>query len=80
VTDGQNWIFLILKMNANGDGAIYAESDRTKLITEKPPKESYVTREMCDVIAGILSYWVSTFYSPLRHCPHWLLLLVWLRR
>ena len=70
MTDGQNWIFLILKMNANGDGAEYAQSGLIELMTVSPPDNRYVTSAMCDVIAGILSYWVSTFYSPLRHCPH----------
>ena len=52
-------------MNANGDGAEYAVSERTRLMTVDPPNDEEVSHTMCDVIAGILSYWVSTFYSPL---------------
>ena len=60
MTDGHNWIFLVLKMDSNGDGAIYAQSlQRTRLMTVVPPGDEEVSRTMCDVIAGIIGYWVS---------------------
>ena len=66
MTDGHNWIFLVLKMNSNGDGAIYAQSlQRTRLMTVVPPGDEEISRTMCDVIAGIIGYWVSACYSPL---------------
>lgn len=79
MTDGHNWIFLVLKMDSNGDGAIYAQSlQRIRLMTVVPPDDEEISRIMCDVIAGIIRYWVSACYSPLCHCPHsGHLLLVW---
>ncbi|KAF8797428.1 hypothetical protein BYT27DRAFT_7219210 [Phlegmacium glaucopus] len=60
VTDGHNWIFLILRMNANGDGAIYAQSlQRTRLMTVVPLGDEEISRTMCDVIAGIITYWIE---------------------
>jgi hypothetical protein len=59
VTDGQNWIFLVLKMDANGVGAKYSQSKRIRLMTITPPINEYITREMCRVISGILLYWIE---------------------
>ncbi|KAF8327639.1 hypothetical protein F5887DRAFT_1083685 [Amanita rubescens] len=60
VTDGHNWIFLVLKMESNGDGAIYAQSlQRTRLMTVVPPGDEEISRTMCDVIAGIIGYWIE---------------------
>jgi hypothetical protein len=39
VTDGHNWIFLILKMNSNGNGAQYARSQQTRLMGVDPPRD-----------------------------------------
>jgi len=68
VTDGHNWIFLVLKMNANGDGAIYAQSlHRIRLMTVVPPGDEEISRTMCDVIAGIITYWVKyLLFSSVR--------------
>jgi hypothetical protein len=70
VTDGRNWIFLVLKMNGDGDGAKYVQSARIRLMIVNPPGDEEISRRMCDVIAGIISYWVGTFYSPLCRCLH----------
>ena len=52
-------------MDPNDDGAIYAQTlQRTRLMTVVPPGEEEISRTMCDVIAGIIAYWVSGFYSP----------------
>jgi len=56
--DNYESIFLVLKMNANGDGAVYAQSlQRTRLMNVVPPGDEVVSRTMCDVTA----YWMSTF-------------------
>ena len=56
--------------------APYAQSlQRTRLTAVVRPGDEEISRTMCDVITGIISYWVSTFYySPLRHFH---LLLLW---
>lgn len=60
VTDGHNWIFLVLKMHSDGDGAIYAQSlQRTRLMTVVPPGDEEISRIMCGVIAGIIGYWIE---------------------
>ena len=69
-------------MSPNGDGAIYSQSlQRTRLMTVVPPGEEEISRTMCDVIAGIIGYWVSAIYTSILLCviaPHSrLLFLVW---
>lgn len=62
VSDGQNWIFLVLKMDPKGDGAIYAQSlQRIRLMTSVASAldEEEVSRTRCDVIAGIIGYWIE---------------------
>ncbi|KIJ92858.1 hypothetical protein K443DRAFT_647776 [Laccaria amethystina LaAM-08-1] len=60
VTDGHDWIFLVLKMDSNGEGAIYTQSlQRTRLMTVVPPGDEEISYTMCDVIAGIIGYWVE---------------------
>lgn len=60
LTDGQDWIFLLLKFNDNYAGAKYMHSSTIKLrpaqsldghVTVPPPWP--------DIVAGILSHWVS---------------------
>ncbi|CAA7261046.1 unnamed protein product [Cyclocybe aegerita] len=72
VTDGHNWIFLVLKMNPNDDGAVYAQSlRRTRLMTVVPPGDEEISRTMSDVIAGIITYWLSVpEVNPLTHLAH----------
>jgi len=53
LTNGQNWIFLLVQLNDDYDGASYKQSSKVKLTNYgglgwKP-----------DLIAGILAYWVS---------------------
>ena len=51
MTDGHNWIFLVLKMKTDGDGAIYAQAlQRIRLMTVVPPGDEEILRTMCDVI------------------------------
>ena len=77
MTNGYDWIFLILK-DSNGDGAIYVQSlQQIWLMTVIPHGVEEISRTTCDLIARILEYWVSAYYS-LCHCPHsGLLFLVW---
>ena len=59
LTVGDTWIFLIVVMNANGDGAKYWKSDDIGILTTTPPKDETITSPWPDVIAGILAHWVG---------------------
>ncbi|KAM6502983.1 hypothetical protein JOM56_002960 [Amanita muscaria] len=61
LTDGQIWIFLLLKINPDGNGAIYAESEQLRLLATAPfpSSELEVSRNMCTAISGIMAYWAS---------------------
>ena len=59
LTDGQDWIFIILKMKPDGDGAVYAQSKELYLVVKVIPDRKEVSRTMCSVIAGIITYWAS---------------------
>jgi hypothetical protein len=54
-------------MNSNGDGAIYAQTLEpiTVMVTAAPLSRPEISRTVCDVIAGIIFDWASTFYMPL---------------
>lgn len=63
MTNGREWIFLIVYCNPDGDGAAYKESfvrtfDAIHKDTRGPP-EIDIVRPNPDVIAGVLAYWVS---------------------
>ena len=62
LTNGREWIFLIVSRK-NGDGATYKESfvhtyDVLHTAKHSPPD---IVKPKPDLIAGILSYWVSRF-------------------
>jgi len=60
LTNGTEWIFLILYLNANGEGATYKQSPLVALTYETRVFDSSRIKEPGpDVIAGILSCWVS---------------------
>jgi len=54
-------------MNPNGDGAIYTQTLEpiTVMIAATTLGRPEGSRTVCDVIAGIISVWASTFYVPL---------------
>ena len=57
LTDGQDWIFIILKMKPDGNGGVYVQSDELYLVVKIIRKE--ISRTMCSVIAGIIPHWTS---------------------
>jgi hypothetical protein len=54
LTNGHYWIFLLVKVNNNYDGASYKHSSVVQLTTSGS-QPSFQP----DLIAGILAYWVS---------------------
>jgi len=63
LTNGREWIFLIVLCKKDGDGATYKESfvhtyDILHTAKHSPPN---IVKPKPDLIAGILSYWVSRF-------------------
>lgn len=59
LTDGQDWIFIILKMKPHGDGGVYAQSEELYLVVKLIPNRKEISRTMCSVIAGIIAHWAS---------------------
>ena len=59
LTNGQVWIFLILKMNSGGNGATYSQSKRLSPLVPGRYGDKEVSRTMCNTIAGIIEYWAS---------------------
>ena len=68
LTNGHEWIFLILYLNEDGDGGMYAESPTIKIqVSDSYPY--HVLSPGPDIVAGILAYWVCcTLFSSL--CPY----------
>ena len=56
LTNGHEWVFIILYFDAHGKGASYKHSDivRYRVTVDGKPEEPYP-----DAIAGVLSYWVG---------------------
>jgi hypothetical protein len=63
LSDGPNWIFVILKINSDGNGAKYAVSHQIPLIGTG--REMVPSRYTCTLISGIISYWASGIFSTL---------------
>ncbi|KAF8809038.1 hypothetical protein BYT27DRAFT_7188131 [Phlegmacium glaucopus] len=62
VTEGQAWIFLILKINPDGNGGVYLQSqERIELSMNEPE----ISRIRCDVISGIIAYWIDHSYESI---------------
>jgi hypothetical protein len=65
LTNGHEWIFLILYLNEDGVGGTYAESLTIKIQVS----DSYPYRVLSpgpDIVAGILAYWICcTLFSSL---------------
>ncbi len=60
LTNGHKWIFLLIKLNNDYDGASYQQSSVVQLYTTKDPNGLLVIHEPWpDLIAAILSHWVS---------------------
>jgi len=64
LTNGLEWIFIILYLIDDGHGATYKHSTPLKIGFESLPFGPESVEEPApDVIAGILSYWVSSIPS-----------------
>jgi len=61
LTSGHDWIFIILKMHPDGNGGVYAESEKIRLMAVFPPGVEQISRTMCATIAGIIAHWASDF-------------------
>jgi len=59
LTQGQDWIFIVLRMNDDGFGAEYAESGVIGLMDRGLLGNSVVSLPGCIMLAGIISYWAS---------------------
>jgi len=60
LTNGRDWIFLLLNLNDDYDGAFYKQSDMVQLRTMKSlDGRLVVPGPWPDLIAAILSHWVS---------------------
>ncbi len=60
LTNGLEWVFIILYLNDNGNGATYKYSNSVKInVVSEPFGPERIKGHAPDVIAGILSYWVG---------------------
>lgn len=60
LTNGRDWIFLLIKLNDDYDGASYKQSSVIQLRTaESLSGQLAITEPWPDLIAAILSHWVS---------------------
>ncbi|KAF6754703.1 hypothetical protein DFP72DRAFT_363193 [Ephemerocybe angulata] len=74
LTNGQNWIFIILEADASGTGAVYHYTDEFSLLgSTNPVPLNYSSaslkpsplKERCDVVAAVLSGWVEKSHCKL---------------
>ncbi|KAH9042966.1 eukaryotic translation initiation factor eIF2A-domain-containing protein [Lactarius deliciosus] len=62
LTNGHNWIFLLVKLNDDYEGASYHQSTMIQLETVRDVDDQLVIREPWpDLIAAILSYWTHLY-------------------
>ena len=60
LTNGRDWIFLLVKLNDDYDGASFKQSTMVQLGTHWSVDGQVVIPALLpDLIAGILVYWVS---------------------
>ena len=59
LTNGCEWIFLLVKLNDNYDGATFKQSFVIQLTTLGTLGSQLQLPPEPDLIAGILAYWVS---------------------
>jgi len=59
LTNGHEWIFLLLKLNNNHDGASYWQSNVVKFTPGSTHDGQLILGDWPDLIAGILSHWVN---------------------
>ncbi|KAH7910224.1 hypothetical protein BJ138DRAFT_1009256 [Hygrophoropsis aurantiaca] len=66
LTNGHDWIFLLIELNDDYDGASYKQSDVIQLETTKRLDGSLeIHRPWPDLIAAILSHWIENGFAEL---------------
>jgi len=68
ITDGHEWMFLILYLNKNGIGGIYSTSPIFKIQISATYPFQVLSPEP-DIIAGIIAHWVCCILFYLV-CPY----------
>jgi hypothetical protein len=63
LTSGRDWIFIIVKLNNDYNGASYRQSNVIQL---NPTCDDYQPKNPTDLIAAILSYWVSLILTCVK--------------
>lgn len=64
LTDGRKWIFLLLKVDEEPGGTYYQSKEIAIVVANERVSGERVSKQRCDVVAGILANWVS---PPLFH-------------
>ncbi|KAL0059682.1 hypothetical protein AAF712_013585 [Marasmius tenuissimus] len=59
LTNGREWVFILLKANPNGDGFGYWLSDLHKVMAAEKSLIAEVSSPRCDIVAGILAHWLA---------------------
>ncbi|TEB24583.1 hypothetical protein FA13DRAFT_1777814 [Coprinellus micaceus] len=59
LTNGHDWIFLVVRMDADGKGAAYAESDKVGLMVKARPDREDISFTFTSTIAGIIAHWIE---------------------
>ena len=59
LTNGHHWIFLMLHLNPDGTGGIYRRSTQLGLGELDDLEPIALVKSRAELIAGVLSYWVS---------------------
>ena len=62
LTNGHDWIFLLVRLMNDYEGASYKQSDVIHLEVMQNLDFQQVSQP--DLIAAILLHWVNSFYSP----------------
>ncbi|PBK67682.1 hypothetical protein ARMSODRAFT_1020214 [Armillaria solidipes] len=66
LTDGHQWIFLILHLNSDGNGGSFKRSVTVHLsVSGLPGGPQEVAKPTADLIAGILSFWIEHSFDDL---------------
>jgi hypothetical protein len=58
LTRGDEWMFFVLIINDNGDGAKYWQSEELSFLARSPGTRVTIEAPWPDIVAGILAHWV----------------------
>jgi len=61
LTNGHDWIFLVLELNADGNGGEYLQSDEICVIE----RDKSVSEASCSLITGIIAHWLRHIHEEL---------------